>query len=79
MLLELEESRRLTIDETLPDMDVRPREVRDKTFVRPSGAVRPMPLLADVAIQPPILIDGDPITTNEAHAVVCGRWPELPG
>ena len=77
MLLELEESGRLAVDETFPDVDVRPREMRGETLVRPFGAVTPMPLLTDVAIELSILIDGDLIATDEAHAVVRVRWPEL--
>ena len=79
MLLELEESRRLAIDETIPDVNLRSREMRGKTFVGPLGAVRPMPLLTDVTVQPAIVIDGDPITTDEAHTVVRARWPKLLG
>lgn len=77
MLLELEESGSLAVDETFPDVDVRPREMRGETFVGPFGAVTPMPLFTDVAIQPSIVIDGDLITTHEAHAIVRVRWPEL--
>lgn len=77
MLLELEESAGLAVDETFPDVDVRSREMRGKPFVGPLGAVRPVPLRADVAIQPSIVIGGDVVTMHEAHAVVRVRWPEL--
>ena len=79
MLLELEESGGLAVDETFPDVDVGSCEMRGETFVRPLGAVCPMPVLTDVAIQPSIVLDRDPITMNEAHAVVGVRWPELLG
>src|SRR5262245_38916368 len=79
MSLELEESGGLAVDETFPDVDVGSREMRGKTFVRPLGAVCPMPVLTDVTIQPSIVIDGDLITMNEAHAVIRVRWPELLG
>ena len=72
---QLEEAGGLVADETLPDDDVRAREVRGESLVGPRGAIVPVPALADVAIEAAIVgRTGMRVATNEAHVRVrrCG-------
>ena len=71
-LLQLEVAGALTVDDALPDGDLRPREVRREAIVGPRVAIPPVPAVADRLVQTAVRRDADRGPMHERHRRIGG-------